>query len=241
MIPSTRKLMLTADDFGASSKANHAIFDLVALHKIDRVGVMIRGILTPEDFVSLKNANVKIDIHLDIPLLHNTLKLHDNTLRRISIFLFHMICGHISPQKISDEWESQITSFHKKFGTMPDGINSHEHTHFFPPYFRIACTLARKNHIPFIRCGSDGPLPRTTMISMILSILHMFNRRILKSFPMLSTTKHVTSIDWLSKRDLSNVLHKTETELLFHPERPKEYQLIKELTWKENLQSQSQK
>ncbi len=234
MIPPTRKIMLTADDFGASPKANRAIFDLIALHKIDRVGVMIRGILTQEDIMSLKNTNVKIDIHLDIPLLHNTLKLHDNTLRRMLIFLFHMICGHISPQKISDEWKSQITSFHNKFGKMPDGINSHEHTHFFPFFFRIACTLARKNHIPFIRCSSDGPFPRTTIISMILSILHIFNKRILRSFPMLSTTKHITSIDWLSKKDLSNISHKTETELLFHPERPKEYKLMKELILKEN-------
>lgn len=226
--------MLTADDFGANSKANRAIFDLIALHKIDRVGVMIRGIFTLEDIESLKNANVKIDIHLDIPLLHNTLKLHDSTLRRISIFLFHMICGHISSQKIFEEWESQITSFHKKFGMMPDGINSHEHTHFFPPYFRITCTLAQKHHIPFIRCSSNGPLPRTTMISMILSILHMCNKKTLRSFPMLSTTKNVTSIDWLSKKDLSHILYKAETELLFHPERLDEYEIIKQLSLKEN-------
>ncbi len=221
-----RTVMLTADDFGANIQANHAIFGLIALHKVDRVGVMIRGIFTPEDIVLLKNANIKIDIHLDIPLLHNTLKLHDSTLRRMWFFLFYLICGRISSQKISDEWESQIISFHKKFGAMPDGINSHEHTHFFPPYFRIACTLARRHHIPFIRCGSDGPLPRTTSISMILSILHMLNRRILRSFPMLSTTKHITSIDWLSKRDLSSIPRNTETELLFHPERPEEYEAI---------------
>lgn len=233
MISSTRKIILTADDFGASAKANHAIFDLIALHKIDRIGVMIRGTLMPEDIESLKNANVKIDIHLDIPHLHNTLKLHDNTLRRMLIFLFHMICGHISPKKISKEWESQITSFHKKFGIMPDGINSHEHTHFFPPYFHIACTLARKYHIPFIRCGYDSPLPHTTMISMILSILHIRNKKILRTYPMLSTTKHITSIDWLSRRELTNTMHKKETELLFHPERPEEYKVIKELPLEE--------
>ncbi|MFA5985765.1 MAG: ChbG/HpnK family deacetylase [Parcubacteria group bacterium] len=226
MTPLTKASLITADDLGASPAANSAILTLVAQHKVDRVGVMIRGTISPEEIVLLKNANIKIDIHLDIPSLHYTLKLHDKTMRRGYRFLFHLLCGHISPQKIAKEWESQITLFHEKFGTIPNGISSHEHTHLFPPYFRISCMLAQKHHIPFVRCGTHGPAPRTSLISMILSILHICNKRILRSFPTLSTTRYMTSLDWITPKDLPTILRTTKTELLCHPERAEEYGII---------------
>jgi predicted glycoside hydrolase/deacetylase ChbG (UPF0249 family) len=226
MTPLTKASLITADDLGASSTANSAILALITQHKVDRVGVMIRGTISQEEITLLKNANIKIDIHLDIPLLHYTLKLHDKTIRRGCRFLFHLLCGHISLQKIAKEWESQIELFHKKFGTMPDGISSHEHTHLFPPYFRTVCTLAQKHHIPFVRCGTHGPAPRTSLISMILSILHIWNKRILRSFPALSTTQSMTSLDWITPEDLPTILITTNTELLCHPERAREYEII---------------
>lgn len=226
MTSPTPQSVITADDFGASTTANHAILDLIAQKKIDRVGVMIRGTFTPDDITTLKNSDVKIDIHLDIPLLHSIVKLYDNTLRRGVFFLFHFICGRISPQKITREWTDQITEFYNTFGTMPDGINSHEHTHLFPPYFRIACTLAQKNDITFIRCGTNGPLPRKNTVSLILAMLHTRNKSILRKFPSLTTTQYLTSLDWIAQKDLPNILHKNNTELLFHPERPEEYEIM---------------
>ncbi|KKQ80371.1 MAG: hypothetical protein UT03_C0026G0009, partial [Candidatus Moranbacteria bacterium GW2011_GWD2_38_7] len=47
------RLLIAADDFGISSRANRNILYLVSLGKINRVGVMTRGIISPREIEQL--------------------------------------------------------------------------------------------------------------------------------------------------------------------------------------------
>lgn len=220
----THSIFRTADDFGASMRANDTILTLLHEQKVDRVSVMMRPTLTPDVITKLIESSVKIDIHLFIPQLHNVLKLHDNTLQRGMRFLYYILNGTLTKKKISVEWDRQIKAFITTFGYPPNGLNSHEHTHLFPTFFHIACQLAEKHNISFIRCGTKGTRPRTTAISIILSIFHGFNRRTLSKYPSLTTTRYLTSIDWLKNTQFSHM--PKNTEILFHPERPEEYDIV---------------
>ena len=59
------KVLVSVDDFGISKEANKNILTLIASNKIDRVSVMMNGILTTEEVQILLESGVKLDIHLD--------------------------------------------------------------------------------------------------------------------------------------------------------------------------------
>ncbi len=224
-----RQFTISADDFGASTRANQNILHLAMSGKIDRVAVLIRGQFTADEISALQKTPAKIDLHLDIPCMHKNYAIHHSTPRRIMYFLRALINGDISSHKIALIWHDQLQQFEKVFGTKPNGINSHEHTHFFPPYFHIMCHLAQNNNISFIRYGSHGITPKSKMTSIILSLLHMYNKRIYAAFSSMTTTAQLTSLDWiLSKKDpLSLIPH--NTELICHPERPEEYAFLSKI------------
>ena len=136
------RVAVSADDFGISPHANANALYLIMLGKINRVGVMVHGEILDNEIRELAKSGVKIDIHLDILHKFNgDRKKRKSTLMRIIEFIAKLISGRISSQKIENEWRLQIEKFREKFGKNPDGINSHEHVHFFPPFFKIALKL----------------------------------------------------------------------------------------------------
>ena len=42
----------------------------------------------------------------------------------------------------------------------------------------------------------------------------------------LGRIRYIRYLDWIAQKDLPNILHKNNTELLFHPERPEEYEIM---------------
>jgi predicted glycoside hydrolase/deacetylase ChbG (UPF0249 family) len=168
---SRHKLVFSADDFGASQKANDNILELVSLRKIDRVAVMMNGKFTDTEIEALLSSGVKLDIHLDAQQkIEQDRKLKAGVFGRIFKFLKNYVTGQNSPQKIGLIWERQIEDFRNRFGRYPDGLNSHQHIHFFPPYFKIALELCRKYDLEFMRFGKLcakmlGP------VSFILNVL----------------------------------------------------------------------
>ena len=144
-----------------------------------------------------------------------------NTISRLFNFFRLYFSGHIRSRKIIISWSSQIEKFQKIFGSWPDGLNSHENTHFFPPYFKIALKLCQKYKIRHLRFGSKGILTSQNLIGWILKVLNNINRKSFTSYQLLVTSySFLTSSDWIKDKNkfLKNLPAGT-VEIVLHPER----------------------
>jgi predicted glycoside hydrolase/deacetylase ChbG (UPF0249 family) len=216
--------IISADDFGKSEAANRNILQLAAQGRLQRVSVLVNGIFGQPEIKTLKLAGVKLDLHLLLPETdyHNDKR---KTFSRLIIFFFWLLTGKINQRKVKPSWEGQIRQFKKIFGRLPDGLNSHEHVHFFPLYLKIALHLAQEYQIKYIRFGKKGIIANRKLVSQILNQL---NRLDCKHFAAseINSSDYLVSLDW-DNHSLDS--YTGSIELVCHPERKEEYQLIRKL------------
>ena len=221
--------IVTADDYGIRQTAE-PILRLAREGKIDRVAVMVHYV-SSEQVRDLLATGVKIDLHLElIQLLKSGEKMQENTLLRIGKFLLRYGVGIVTAKKAEIEWRSQIERFEELFGRLPDGLNSHEHVHFFPVFFKPFLSLMREYKIDFARFGSRGMLVdiHSAFVGKILAFLWKRDCRMFKK-ENVSTTDYHVSFDWLDDFDaFLNSLPEGTIELVVHPEREDEYRAILE-------------
>ncbi len=221
------RLILTADDYGIRDTA-HRILPLAEAGKLHRVGVMVRY-CSQEDATRLLATGVKIDIHLDlISLMGRGADPGHGTLRRGIHFVVRRFLGYIPASAVEAEWRRQIEDFRVLFGRLPDGLNSHEHVHFFPGFFRVFLGLAQGYHIPYIRFGRQGML-LALHHSAIGHILSQFIRTIRRPYQSsgLATSTYLVSLDWVQGKEhffhaLEALPPEATVELVVHPERERE-------------------
>jgi hypothetical protein len=220
-----RKHIITIDDFGISETMNESARTLIQAGIVDRVAVMPHGSVTSDDVSFLLGSGVKIDIHLDrnTTILENR-TLHGRFLSRIASFITEHIKGRMSPESVRSTWENQILAFRNQFGRLPDGLNSHEHVHFFPSYFKILIELAEQHRISHVRFGRrrSGIL---RPVPMVLDILRFISRGRLRASGM-DTSDYLVSADWLPGLDIGrhreSLPDGVSVEYIFHPEREEE-------------------
>jgi predicted glycoside hydrolase/deacetylase ChbG (UPF0249 family) len=219
-------IIIAADDFGISKTANETILHLAASKKIDRVAVMALGEITQEDAANLKATGVKLDLHLDILHEYDQAKRaqRSSAILRSFGFLYKFLLGKISPKKILPDWENQLVKFQELFNCIPDGINSHEHVHFFPSYFKLALELAKKHGIEYIRLGKQTN-PVLNPVSLILNFLRKADLKNLKKSGF-ESSDFLVSIDWIENIETFLKTSKQKTELVCHPENSREAELI---------------
>jgi predicted glycoside hydrolase/deacetylase ChbG (UPF0249 family) len=224
-----QRLYVTADDFGVSPRANRNTLYLISLGKINRVGIMVKGNITSKEVEELVRSGVKLDIHLDIlHEFHNDRKQYRKGIfLRLFEFFGKILLGKISSKKVSMDWENQIKEFNKIFGKNPDGINSHEHVHFFPPFFKIAMKLQDKYEIPYVRFGDSVFMRHNNFVSHILHYLRKINLRTCLEHGCVSSGSFI-SLDWI--KDLDAFLSappEGTIEIACHPEIAEEFVKIK--------------
>jgi predicted glycoside hydrolase/deacetylase ChbG (UPF0249 family) len=228
-------IILVADDFGKSAKANENILNLARAGKLDRVSVMVDGNISAEEAKELLASNVKIDIHLELIWQKRRRNLlGDRALRQIAVFFLNYVWGdwHVpenprsGKKSVSKEWKGQIEKFKEIFGRVPDGISSHEHTHFFPVYFGVAVRLAKYYEIVHIRYGKRSFLGNKNTKQLILNFLRRINSRIFFR-SKLDSTDYFASLDWIDDVEYfaKNILD-GKIELACHPERKGEYDAV---------------
>jgi predicted glycoside hydrolase/deacetylase ChbG (UPF0249 family) len=236
MLQEKRKnLIITADDFGKNELANRNILKLAKAGKLDRVSVMADGVFAPGEIEELKNTGVKLDIHFELVWQKRRRNLlSDKALRQTAVFFANYIYGdwpvpenpRSGKKSVEKEWKYQIENFTKMFGRTPDGISSHEHSHFFPAYFGVAVDLANHNDISFIRFGKKGFWGKGNPKKIILGILRWIDsKKFFKS--KLDSADFFTSLDWAGNMNefLKNIPD-GKTEMACHPERKEELELI---------------
>jgi predicted glycoside hydrolase/deacetylase ChbG (UPF0249 family) len=228
-------LIISADDFGKSDLANRNILCLAEAGKLDRVSVMSNGNFGSGEIQRIVNSGVKLDIHFELVWQKRRRNLlRDKTLRQGIVFFVNYSWGDWPVPKnprsgvraVKQEWQGQIKKFREIFGRLPDGISSHEHTHYFPPYFRIALYLARRFDIHFIRFGKKGFLGKRNAVKFILNVMRWIDKRkFMKS--NISSSEYFASFDWFnSMNELQTIISEKKVELACHPERKEEMDLI---------------
>lgn len=223
------KLIVTADDFGINREVNAKIILLAETKKIDRVSVLINNQFSNQEISRLLKTGVDIDIHLDLPpsIKIDKHSRSESSLKRSLLFLIYYLSRKISAQKMEREWVKQISRFEDLFSRKPDGINSHQHIHYFTPYFKIALKLAPAHQIKFIRFGKERLLQDHNNVHWIISFFQKKNLKIFQSSKLYSSD-YMISMDWISDiNEFLNNLPEGKTELVCHPEREDEFALIK--------------
>lgn len=221
--------VVAADDYGIRQTAE-PILRLVHEGKVDRVAVLIHYVSAAQA-VALLAAGVKIDLHLElIRLLRSGEKKRSSVLTRGINFVFRYLSGQMTKRKVEREWQEQIERFRELFGRLPDGLNSHEHVHFFPVFFKSFLKLAEEYEISRIRFGSRGML--TSLHGALIGrILSFFWKRthFLYAKTNLTTSDYLVSLDWLADFEVfSEHLPEGRIELVVHLEREEEYRTILE-------------
>jgi len=221
--------MLLLDDFGKNKLTNQRILELARLGKADRVAVFIDRNISQEEISELKNSQLALDLHLDLKHKIETGKIKEGPFQRIFTFVFKYFFGTNHPKDVTADWERQIEKFVTLFGQLPDGLNSHQHVHFFPPYFRVAITLCKKFDIPHVRFGKNGISKTNHLTEKIISLLWKIN---LKKFKQsgLNSCRSLVSLDWLKNPEKFIQENRAEEiEIICHPERDEEYEILKNL------------
>lgn len=225
------RLILSADDYGIRDTVRR-ILPLAAAGKLHRVAVMARY-CSKEDAARLLATGVKIDLHLDlISLLGRGAVPGHGTLRRGLHFVVRHFLGYIPASTVETEWRAQIKRFHELFGRAPDGLNSHEHVHFFPSFFRSLLALAHESRIPYVRFGQRGML-LSLHHAAIGHVLHSLARTDHRRFTAagLATSTYLVSLDWVHGKErffraLDLLPTEVTVELVVHPEREAEFAFI---------------
>jgi predicted glycoside hydrolase/deacetylase ChbG (UPF0249 family) len=224
------KIILAADDFGISELSNRNILELLRLKKLDRIAVMMDGLRlpNPEEVRELLASGVKLDIHLnEIQKITKDRALSEPVFPRLLDFLWRFVSGDVRTSIMEIKWRKELNNFHKIFGRSPDGIGAHQHIHFFPAYFKAVLRLAEDFEIPYIRFGAEGLIESDNNVFRILNFLH---RRDEKYFAKakITSSDFWLSLDWVKDvENLADILPEGSTEVVCHPERANELEIVK--------------
>lgn len=226
-------LIISADDFGLNEKANENILQLVKLGKLDRVSVLIGGEFKKDQIEELLDSGIKLDIHLHLGTVADWNRKNqrkENLVFRTIRFIAEHLSDRSIQRKLFKDWEAQILRFKKILGKDPDGINSHEYLHFFPPYFRVALRLSKKYEIGYFRFGRSGVIRAKDvggLASFILRRLWLYNKEHFKKH-LVPSSDFLLSFDWIRNPEkfLDRISQKVKVEVVFHPERDNEYEFL---------------
>lgn len=237
-------LIISVDCFGVSEKTNQRILELVREKKIDRVSVMMGKKIPTSQVKELLRSGVKIDIQfhlLEKDFYRNSgeEKNKKSYRKRIAIFLIDFLTGRYGSAKVKIIWRKQMGEFRSIFGRYPDGINSYENIHFFPPLFKVALKMKREFDVSYIRLGKVRCLEKLNRSTFLLNRMRVasFRRNLLflkplgiaKNYPFeFNTSDFLVYFSWIkSIQDFfENILDRTQTEIVFHPEQKKEYDFL---------------
>lgn len=228
----TKSIEISADDFGISRVANERILALVSVKKVDRVSVMADGEMSREEIEMLILSGVRLDLHLDVEKRDvGERKLKEKIVSRVAVFFWYFLSGRYSTKNVERMWDEQILRFRELFGRFPDGLNTHQHIHFFPPFFSVLAKLSQKYALSSVRFGTRASKKRNG-IAVILDRLRLLNAKTFEQSGC-KTRDLLISADWISGFDISKIeedlLADESAEVIFHPERDEEYAYLCEL------------
>jgi predicted glycoside hydrolase/deacetylase ChbG (UPF0249 family) len=214
-------MILSVDDLGLCRKNDLALVTSLDAAWLDRVSVMtgFGGLTHLMDWLNRVPA---LDLHLNLTEPASRPDKRGSPSRRTVIAqrlrFVSRIWGRNAPARAEHIWRSQIEAFKARFGRYPDGLNSHEHIHLFPPYFKRVASLAHQYGIAYIRLGEVPASPHDDWRSLLFDRFHKANLKTLKR-GCCTTSRALYSYDCgrYSAQSLPGKLQPA-SEIIFHPD-----------------------
>lgn len=156
----TKKLIINADDYGICPSVNYAIENLIKAGKLRNVSVLanFRFYQEAADFL-LNHKDCSVGVHLNIvegPSLAPSGKAKillgsDGLLLNLGRVLIRYTRAPFAVSKaIEAEWRAQIEVLLKS-GLKISHVDSHQHIHAFPPFWKILIKLCEEYGIAAVR------------------------------------------------------------------------------------------
>lgn len=223
-----QNISIAVDDFGINPQTNEAILRLVRAGQVDRVAIMTNGILRPDEIAALLDSGVALDVHLDIDDDLREKRLN-GFFERVFRFIREYFIGNYRADSVAAIWEKQLLDFQRLFHRLPDGLNTHQHVHFFPPLFSVFLSLAEKYHIRYVRLGKQSS-GLFTSVAFALDCFRRLNHRRLKRSGI-DTSDYLISADWIPGLDVAAYADRRFPEnicieAIYHPELPEEFAFL---------------
>jgi hopanoid biosynthesis associated protein HpnK len=161
----TRRLLVNADDFGWTDGHNQAVAQAHARGVLTRASLLcntpgfIQAVELARDLPEL-SVGVHLTLHEGEPLipaasLPNLTRadgsFHDEPLALASLWLRRKL----SAEEALLEWQAQVQRA-VKAGIAVAHLDSHKHSHLFPPLLAVIIQLAQDYQIPYVRLPLDA-------------------------------------------------------------------------------------
>ncbi len=232
MSPTTKRLLVNADDFGWSRSVNAGIVEAHADGVVTSTSVLAAGSAFDHAVESLAAApDLSVGVHLNIyrgaPVLPadrvDTLLGEDGSFPGDwHVTVRKLATGAIDIDQVEAEFSAAVERVIEA-GIKPQHLDSEKHLHHWPSVFDAACRVATRYGIPRVRIVREPA--SLSAIPMGLSALGRRNVRVARSFGLsfADATVGVTSAP-CSTDDLRRILGTmprgaTDIEFVCHPGR----------------------
>lgn len=159
------KVIVTADDFGISSKVNEGIVVGFREGVVRNTSLLVNFRNVEESVACLRDTDgIDVGIHLNLtcgsPVSNReqvgSLVGDKGKFVGLRKFLTRVSLGRVDLGEVRREWETQI-EVGLGLGCKFTSISSHQHVHMLPQMIRIAAMLAREYGIPAVRLSQYHP------------------------------------------------------------------------------------
>jgi chitin disaccharide deacetylase len=157
-----RRLIINADDFGLTAGVNRAILEAYE-HGVVTSATLMANSLAFEEAVQLAHSHSSLSTGCHVVLLDGKPLIDPGRLRSlvdgkdgnsfrdgVSGFAMRAFCGRIDPDQVEAETTAQIRKL-QSHGIGVSHVDSHKHTHMFPPALQGILRAARTCGVTAIR------------------------------------------------------------------------------------------
>ena len=246
-------LVVNADDYGYFRCVSKGILSGASDCVISATGIMANGADFDEQVAWLSDVpDLDVGVHLNLtygkPLSRKLASLlgswHGEFPDKFAL-VRALVAGKISIDAVVDEWRAQIRKCIAA-GLTPRFLNSHEHTHMFPPLYRQSLALAEEFSIAHVRFSMPEWQPPFSPGSLVRNLLMqgfvLANRRVsvqrMDGFLGMAESGNI-SLPYLEKR-FEKMQPGGVYELMCHPgqfdaEEIQDVQLLDYHSWESEL------
>jgi chitin disaccharide deacetylase len=161
-LPSQRRLLVIADDYGIGPNTSKAILELGRRHTVTGSVLLVNSPYAEEAVHQWRQARRPFEmgwhpnLTLDAPILPAkhlpSLTGPDGKFWSLGTFLRRLFLGRIKAAEVSAEFRAQLRRYVDLVGQIPSHVNSHQHVSIFAPVRRcLLDLLLEQKVVPYVR------------------------------------------------------------------------------------------
>jgi predicted glycoside hydrolase/deacetylase ChbG (UPF0249 family) len=220
-----RRLIVNADDFGFTHDVNSGIAEAHQRGILTATTLMANGAAF-DDAVRLARENPALDVGCHLVLVGGCSVLDRNRAlpRSVGEMVNAVVRHRLGPYQ---ELKAQVERI-LEAGIRPTHLDTHKHTHLFPPVLDAVARIAQETGIRWVRRPFDLPTPpggtpwTTRIVSRSLRVVRSRFHRVLQNHSC-QTTDHFAGFQLTGRLDAGEVvsliraLPEGVTEFMTHP------------------------